>query len=37
MAGAEEKNPAMTTDEIRKLISEAGFEPVERDSLYNRI
>jgi aminodeoxyfutalosine synthase len=35
MAGAEEKNPAMTTQEICKLIREAGFEPVERDSLYN--
>jgi aminodeoxyfutalosine synthase len=37
MAGAGEKNPVMTTAEIRKLISEAGFEPVERDSLYNRL
>ncbi len=37
MAGAEERNPAMTTEEICKLIRDAGFEPVERDSLYNRI
>jgi aminodeoxyfutalosine synthase len=37
MAGAEEQNPAITTDEICKLIADAGFEPVERDSLYNRI
>lgn len=37
MAGAEEKNPSMTSEEICKLISEAGFRPVERDSLYNRI
>ena len=37
MAGSEEKNPAMTTDEICRIITEAGFEPVERDSLYNRI
>lgn len=37
MAGAEEKNPSMTGEEICKLISEAGFQPVERDSLYNRI
>ncbi|MCX6301760.1 MAG: aminofutalosine synthase MqnE [Bacteroidia bacterium] len=37
MAGAEEQNPVMTTDEICKLIADAGFEPVERDSLYNRI
>jgi aminodeoxyfutalosine synthase len=37
MAGAEEKNPEMTTDEICKLIRDAGFVPVERDSLYNFI
>jgi aminodeoxyfutalosine synthase len=37
MAGAEEQNPVMTTEEICKLISDTGFEPVERDSLYNRI
>lgn len=37
MAGAEDKNPAMTTDEMCNLIREAGFEPVERDSLYNFI
>jgi len=37
MAGAEEKNPSMTSGDICKLISESGFIPVERDSLYNRI
>ena len=37
MAGAEEKNPAMTTEEICRLILDAGFEPVERDSVYNFI
>ena len=37
MAGAEEKNPSMTSQEICRLISEAGFIPVERDSLYNRV
>jgi len=37
MAGAEEQNPSMTTDEICRLINEAGFEPAERDSLYTRI
>jgi len=37
MAVAEEKNPLMTTEEICRLISEAGYEPLERDSLYNRI
>lgn len=35
MAGSEEKNPALTTGEICRLISEAGFTPAERDSLYN--
>jgi aminodeoxyfutalosine synthase len=37
MAGADEGNPAMTTEEISRLISEAGFIPKERDSLYNAI
>jgi aminodeoxyfutalosine synthase len=37
MAGAEDGNPAMTTEEICKLIREAGFEPAERDTLYNII
>jgi aminodeoxyfutalosine synthase len=37
MAGAVEKNPEMTTEEICKLIREAAFVPVERDSLYNFI
>jgi aminodeoxyfutalosine synthase len=37
MAGAEEKNPSMTGTEISALIAGAGFEPVERDSLYRRI
>jgi len=37
MAGSKEENPAMTTEEICQLIREAGFIPVERDSLYNPI
>ncbi len=37
MAGAGDKNPAMTAEEIKKLITEAGYQPVERDSLYNAI
>ena len=37
MAGSKEESPAMTTDEICKLIREAGFIPVERDSLYKVI
>ncbi len=37
MAGSEEENPAMSTEEICKLITQAGFIPVERDSLYKPI
>ncbi len=37
MAGSREENPSMTTEEICKLIHDAGFIPVERDSLYNSI
>lgn len=37
MAGSEEKNPSLTSEEICRLISEAGYTPVERDSLYNFI
>ena len=35
MAGAEEQNPAMTTEEIVALIKQVNREPVERDTLYN--
>ena len=37
MAGAKDGNPAMTSEEICQLIRDAGFIPVERDSLYNPI
>jgi aminodeoxyfutalosine synthase len=37
MAGSKEENPFMTTDEICQLIRDAGFIPVERDSLYKAI
>jgi aminodeoxyfutalosine synthase len=37
MAGSEEENPSITTGELRNLISEAGYVPVERDSLYNPV
>ena len=37
MAGAEDQNPSMTTEEICSMIRDAGFEPVERDSLYNPV
>lgn len=35
MAGAEDQKPAMDTREICRLISGAGYIPVERDTLYN--
>lgn len=35
MAGAEDQNPSMTTENICKLIRDAGYSPVERDTLYN--
>ena len=37
MAGSKEENPAMSSEEICTLIRQAGFIPVERDSLYNPI
>ena len=35
MAGSEEQTPTMSTDELVLLISQAGREAVERDTLYN--
>ena len=37
MAGAEDQNPVMSTEEIVQLIKDAGKTPVERDTLYNTI
>jgi aminodeoxyfutalosine synthase len=37
MAGSEEGNPAMSSDEICTMIRQSGFIPVERDSLYTPI
>lgn len=37
MAGAEEKNPAMSTDEMIAVIKSNGFTPVERDSVYRKL
>ena len=37
MAGAEEQNPSMTTDELVSLIKQVKRVPVERDTLYNEI
>jgi aminodeoxyfutalosine synthase len=35
MAGAEEQNPTMTTEELVTLIKQVRRQPVERDTLYN--
>jgi aminodeoxyfutalosine synthase len=37
MAGAEEKNPALSTAQLVSLIRQVKREPVERDTLYNEI
>lgn len=37
MAGSEEQNPAMSTEELEYLIKEVRRLPVERDSIYNII
>ena len=37
MAGSEEQNPAMTTEELVRLIKQAHRNPVERGTLYNVI
>jgi aminodeoxyfutalosine synthase len=35
MAGSEEQNPTLTTDELVGLIKQVGRQAVERDTLYN--
>lgn len=37
MAGAEDQNPAMSTEQLVDLIQSAGYEAYERDTLYNVI
>ena len=37
MAGSEEQNPAMSTEEIVQLIKAVKRQPVERDTLYNEV
>lgn len=37
MAGSEEQTPAMSTLELIHLIKQAGFQPIERDTLYNTL
>ncbi|MEO0777534.1 MAG: aminofutalosine synthase MqnE, partial [Bacteroidota bacterium] len=35
MAGSEEQHPAMSTEQLVKLIRAVGRRPIERDTLYN--
>jgi len=35
MAGSEEKNPSLTTEQLVKMIRRVGRAPVERDTIYN--
>lgn len=35
MAGAEDQNPALSTIELITMINRAGYDPIERDTLYN--
>jgi aminodeoxyfutalosine synthase len=37
MAGSEEQNPSLTTEELCNLITEANRIPVERDTVYNEL
>ena len=37
MAGAEEQNPAMSTEELVELIKQVGRKPIERDTLYHEV
>jgi len=37
MAGAEDQNPALSTEQLADLIKQAGRAPAERDTLYNVI
>jgi aminodeoxyfutalosine synthase len=37
MAGAEEQHPALGMDELCRLVREAGFVPVERDTFYKEL
>jgi aminodeoxyfutalosine synthase len=35
MAGSEEQTPVLTTEQLVRLIKEAGRRPIERDTVYN--
>lgn len=35
MAGSEEQNPALSTEQLVNMIKRVGRRPIERDTLYN--
>lgn len=37
MAGAEDQNPTMSSEDLERMIRSAGYIPAERDSIYNTI
>lgn len=37
MAGAEDRKPSMSTSEMERMIRDAGYEPVERDTFYHPV
>ena len=37
MAGVEDQNPVMSTQDIVKLVKDVGRVPIQRDTLYNTI
>lgn len=37
MAGSEEQHPSLTSHQLAKLITDVGRNPVERDTLYNKV
>lgn len=37
MAGADDNRPAMTTEEMRRIVAAAGYRAVERDTFYHEI
>ena len=37
MAGSEEQNPALSTQQLVQMIKDAGRHPIERDTIYNTV
>ena len=37
MAGAEDRKPSMSIDDMHRIVRAAGYRAVERDTFYNEI